>query len=115
MSNRVKMMQIILKIKLIKIHKKSTHKNPPFAPQLSNRIKIQPKNPSHCPYNCRFVWILGVLLILIADTFDENIATLKAPINPPNCQMCVILVHFRAIKHLPLAPQLSIYVNLIAK
>ena len=108
-------LQNIQKYMLIKVDENQPLKTPMFPLQLSKSWNLTHKSTPISPYNCRFVWILGVLLILIADTFDENIATLKAPINPPNCQMCVILVHFRAIKHLPLAPQLSIYVNLIAK
>ena len=86
MSDRVKMMQIHHKIKLIKIHKIIAPKNPLFPPQLSDVCKKHPKNPPVIPYNCQICGKYGVLLILIADTFDENIAAYKAPHSLPNCQ-----------------------------
>ena len=100
------------KIKLIKIHKNIATKNPPFAPQLSDVCKKQPKNPPVIPYNCQICGKLMLLLIFVAWWFYRKLMRYKPTHSLPNCRNHSNIAHFVAIKHLPLAPQLSICVVL---
>ena len=107
LSESLNLMQKHLILIAMFFDENSTHKNPMFAPQLSNRIKIQPKNPPVIPYNCQILIICVVLLNFIAwwklMIFDKNSRYKTHPF-PPQLSKCIKYCPFCSLNYHPKPP-----------